>query len=437
MSEMKSLTLNDNTYDSFVDGVARPLAEASAVSCSVSGESIALSDSSDMPLAGLNLYGKSTQAGTPTPDAPVDVVSLGDDGSIKIDVCGKNLLQINKSAVGVPLTNHGITFTRNADDSITINGTASGNAFYNMDYEGGDVKYPTKTRLVANLGGVVDGIVMVVGYFDNNGSVVDNVVDVRSWKQSVEFELPTSAKRGRSYLMVADGTTLKNVVVYPMIRLAKFTENTFEPHKAARSMEVETPEGLKAIPVTDKAVATYTDANGQMWCADEVDLARGVRVKRVKTLELNGTESWGEATQYPAYSFTLPSTSRAGICTHFQRIYYNDLTTGTKEGIYLEYSAKVIAKVKTTFPTLAEFKSFLAERVTAGNPVTIYYCDEAPIETPLTDEQIATYKMLYMNKPNTTVTNDENAYMGMTYIADTKSYIDSKISAGILAATVE
>ena len=433
MSEMNSLTLNGKTYDCFVDGVAR----SSVVICSASGESIAVNDSSDRSLVGLNIYGKSTQVGTPTPDAPVDIVSLGASGSIGIDVCGKNLLKINKSAIGVPLTNRGITFTRNADESITINGTASGNAFYNIDYEGGNVKYPTKTRLVASLGGVVDGIVMVVGYFDNNGSTVDNVADVRTWKPSAEFELPTSANRGRSYLMIADGTTLKNVVVYPMIRLAKLTENTFEPYKTVQSLEVETQGALKAIPVTDKTIATYTDANGQMWCADEIDLERGVRVQRVKVLELNGTENWGEATQYPAYSFVLPNTSRAGICTHFQRIYYDDLTTGTKEGVYLEYSAKAIAKVKTTFPTLAEFKSFLAGRVTAGKPVTIYYCDDAPIETPLTDQQIASYEILHANKPNTAITNGENAYMTVKYAADIRSYIDRKISSGILAATLE
>ena len=93
MSEMKSLTLNDKTYDSFVDPVARALASASAVIKSASGESITLSDASDVNLYGLNIYGKTTQDGVPTPNAPVELVSVGNNGSITVNVTGKNEAQ--------------------------------------------------------------------------------------------------------------------------------------------------------------------------------------------------------------------------------------------------------------------------------------------------------------------------------------------------------
>jgi hypothetical protein len=90
MSEMKSLTLNDKKYDGFVDPVARSLAAATAVIKSASGESIALSDASDVNLYGLNIYGRTTQDGTPTLDAPVELVSVGAGGSITVDVVGKD-----------------------------------------------------------------------------------------------------------------------------------------------------------------------------------------------------------------------------------------------------------------------------------------------------------------------------------------------------------
>lgn len=38
----------------------------------------------DYPLVGLNLYGKSTQNGTPTPENPVEIVSIGDSGTVNI-----------------------------------------------------------------------------------------------------------------------------------------------------------------------------------------------------------------------------------------------------------------------------------------------------------------------------------------------------------------
>ena len=58
----------------------------------VSNESsYTISNTVDYPLLGLNLYGKSTQDGVPTPEAPVDIVSVGDSGSIEVQACGKNL----------------------------------------------------------------------------------------------------------------------------------------------------------------------------------------------------------------------------------------------------------------------------------------------------------------------------------------------------------
>ena len=46
------------------------------------GNPIAVDDAFSAPLCGLTVYGKSTQDGTPTPDAPVPIVSAGDGGSV-------------------------------------------------------------------------------------------------------------------------------------------------------------------------------------------------------------------------------------------------------------------------------------------------------------------------------------------------------------------
>ena len=43
----------------------------------------------------LKLYGKTTQDGTPTPDAPVDIVGAGENGSLAVVSCGKNLVNYN------------------------------------------------------------------------------------------------------------------------------------------------------------------------------------------------------------------------------------------------------------------------------------------------------------------------------------------------------
>ena len=54
------------------------------------GNPIVLRDSAEAPLKILNLYGKTTQNGTPTPDAPVAMEVAGSDGSVEVKVMGEN-----------------------------------------------------------------------------------------------------------------------------------------------------------------------------------------------------------------------------------------------------------------------------------------------------------------------------------------------------------
>lgn len=77
------------------------------------------------------------------------------------------------------------------------------------------------------------------------------------------------------------------------------------------------------------------------------------------------------------------------------------------------------------------------QKYLADNPITIYYVLKNPIETKLTDAQIAAYAALHTYKPNTTVYNDAGAYMAAAYVADTKIYIDRRPSgASGSAATI-
>lgn len=54
------------------------------------GNPIAVDDAFSAPLCGLTVYGKSTQDGTPTPDAPVPIASAGDGGSVAVTLSNGN-----------------------------------------------------------------------------------------------------------------------------------------------------------------------------------------------------------------------------------------------------------------------------------------------------------------------------------------------------------
>lgn len=57
---------------------------------SETGNPIAVDDAFAAPLCGLTVYGRSTQDGTPTPDAPVPIVSAGDGGTIAVTLSDGN-----------------------------------------------------------------------------------------------------------------------------------------------------------------------------------------------------------------------------------------------------------------------------------------------------------------------------------------------------------
>ena len=78
----------------------------------VEGVSVSLDDAVELGFVGCRIFGKTTQAGTPTPESPVDIVSVGDSGSIKVNVTGENDSQSMTIATpnglpGIPVTTGG------------------------------------------------------------------------------------------------------------------------------------------------------------------------------------------------------------------------------------------------------------------------------------------------------------------------------------------
>lgn len=69
------------------------------------GNPISVDDAFTAPMCGLTVYGKSTQDGTPTPDAPVPIVSAGDGGTIVLtlgDGNGKTQTLTLPTPTGLP-----------------------------------------------------------------------------------------------------------------------------------------------------------------------------------------------------------------------------------------------------------------------------------------------------------------------------------------------
>ena len=88
------------------------------------GNPIAVDDAFHAPLCGLTVYGKSMQDGTPTPDAPVPIVSAGDGGSVVVTLSDGNgktqilTLPTPNGLPGIPVTSGGNYIDQNGQQWV-------------------------------------------------------------------------------------------------------------------------------------------------------------------------------------------------------------------------------------------------------------------------------------------------------------------------------
>ena len=389
---------------SAVDGLVR--GRAGAIVCSAEGSAVVVNDASDMAIQGLRIFGRSTQDGTPTPEAPVEIVSVENP---VVTVAGKNLLPnaaTNESY-------NGITITVNEDKSITVNGTATGYIFY----------APYKFTFKAGQSYVLSGCPKN-GSADTYFMYINNLGGVRDYGNGVVVNLDEDFTSDVGF-SIRSGTTVNNLTFYPMVKVGAVIDE-YEPRKPVQTVELT--HTLPGIPVTSGG--NYTDSDGQQWICDEVDLERGVYVHWFKSVSLTGEEDWVEsATSLGQFSTSLGGgIISGGLCSH-----YPTRPSHTDMSVYTGYTAKIMINDSRFLGDVVGFKTWLAAQNTEGTPVVavfrLHRDGDGGRESSLTETEIATYRALHSNYPNTTVLNDAGAHMVVKYAADTKLYIDNKIAA--------
>lgn len=97
----------------------------------VEGDNIMIEDGGNAPIQGLTVYGKSTQDGTPTPDNPVDIISI-DNPTITVtdNIDNTQTTQISHTLRGI-LVSSGGNYTDSTGqqwvcDTLTVNADGSG-----------------------------------------------------------------------------------------------------------------------------------------------------------------------------------------------------------------------------------------------------------------------------------------------------------------------
>ncbi len=387
-----NLVTDDNVGSKINDYLTKDNSVSGAIVNTVSGQAIYVDDASDKKIQGLSIYGRTTQDGTPSVDAPVEIVTEI-AGETEIGVYGRNLFVMEDCET----YNNGITFACK-DGVITVNGTPT--ADYAVMLEKAYLTLPKGTyqRIVRE-----NNITLIVRALNADGTYT---------YLSSPLELQETTKV-EAYVQITQqvGVTFTNATIKPYIMLS---EGAWE-QGIKQSMTVTLPS-LNGIPVDSGG--NHTDADGQQWICDEINFERGVYVQNVKKIKLTEITNFNTNEQFGgiAVSDVLQTGSRVKILA--DRFLFNAAIKA--DGVAFAYANEI--RLYKTCEGVEDFNNWLAE----VNGVDIIYPLATPIETPLTDTQIEAYKALYSNKPITTVLNSEVAEMTVKYIADTKTYIDNK-----------
>ena len=426
-----------------LDGMAEAIRKLPGpIVATASGSPISLTDATDLKMRGLKLFGKTTQDGTPSPEAPVPLVSAGDGGSLGVTVAGKNLLDLLSPIQRQNNIMPESYITEEKANSVQLTGSASGSwVFIGYTYKLPPGTYTLSAKVET------DGDSNMV-WFGTRKTISGSTVKQDSFRNggSVKFTITEEIPyvNVRFHLTTETGTNGEtwNTRYYDIQIEKSDTVTAYEPYKEAQTLPVSTPNGLPGIPVTSGG--NYTDETGQQWVCDEVDFGRGVYVQRVKEIVFDGSddENWiiqGQVSpagiyriwnqQYRTVIKKAASNSSKGnaVCSNFVIDTANNTWGKAVNAFAIDQNADIWfirPEFTSTATLMADWRNYLAEK-----PITMIAELATPIETPLPAEELAAYAALHTNYPNTTILNDGGAGMEVNYVADTKLYIDNKINA--------
>ena len=385
--------------DLFMLGLLQKMSRGGGGGKSVShSSSYTINNTVDYPIVGLNLYGKSTQNGTPTPEAPIDIVSVGDVGNIQVKSCGENIL--NPIPVGNAYYND--------------NGEIVESANFNMyDF----IKIDGKT-LTLTAKQIRDTEGLRYALFDKDKNFLNRNL-------FMNIEKTTIRNPNATYIRV-----FMSNVCYEDVRLAFGDVETIKPYfGTAATLTSALP--LCGIPV--ESGGNYTDNNGQQWVCDELIYnadGTGKIVKHTEKTVFDGSddERWINATinseftndlriQFSKLNGTKAESINSSytflICNRLQ--YNNTIWDADVSGCQIAKIGDFIVRMPSSIiggNDVAAFKSWLA-----NNPLTIVY-QIAPQEIELTATEMSALRQLMTYSGMTNISNSDNADMDVKYCTD-------------------
>lgn len=378
----------------------------------------------------LNRYPKSRGQGTSitlenTIEAPFTIFDV-EGNSEQESTKGYQLLKYPYVASSV--TVEGVTFTDNGDGSIRINGTASKEARFNLQW---DNKVPAGSYscIVFNLPNNCFANYYTIG--NKYGE------DVGNRTSDTEINLGSS-------IVVPAGVTVSNVTVYPMLVSGTYTRETIPNWEkytggiASPNPNYEQPilssgdngfinEKIKNADGTQEQTYTipvqqpmrsigdvrdlfFKNTVDSPYYDENLTLNGWYEVHKIGRKIFDGTENWiyldSRGNYYRFYLINF--SSGAGIKPVVSNFFIDRGNSAIGEYDFVQSSGNEFYLQIENKTSVAQLKNYLAEQYASGNPVYVDYILAEPLDLPCTETQIQQLE----NKPSTykdfTIINSED-----------------------------
>lgn len=300
-------------------------------------------------IAGLKIDGKSEQNGNPTPDEPIEIISLGDEGNIDIISTGKNMVDINFNSI----TTGGVTITNNGDGSLTIQGTANHDIGYNLARNKIRLhKDNYYTQSVTILNGNENECYIVPSFKDEDGNTTFNFFSNNQTKL-----VDKNYVLNEYSVYIGSGATV-NATLKVQLEIGK-TATAYEPFQENIST-IELSQPLRSLP--NGVCDTYEN---------------GVITRKVGVVTFDGSENWhtwgvdnatSGLTGFYSYDFDEYIYESSLLANYFTR---NGSSWGGKEEgfdiayagskyIYFTVKNELMNDVSTYDSSVESFKTWLS-----------------------------------------------------------------------------
>lgn len=402
LKNVSQLVLNNKVIEKIEDSLGKTLYEAFKKLIASGVPPLTLTKCKGVDLVDYKIYGNSVQDGTPTPENPIEIQSVGDlvtDTSdsnygkykIPVKVTGKNLLNTRLWTSAITVSGLTIQYLED-EDCFLINGTSTDTRRFAQKYINLSIdktkKYSLSTKYIS---GTVDRSASTtttkyaVAYFGNGDeeNVFSNWQDVKLDNNDSKKENLTNNKSyiTSMWFYVNEGVTFNNYKV--KIQLEESASATeYEPYKQAQTYNIYLDEPLRKVG----DYADYIDfENKKVFRKIKKDILATTLPK------FSFSRNWDNETHTTCYYFAEEKIyTEQPIVTHFKRVpSYGPTQTETGCTIHSGNGYIYFKIPKTLATNKTEMNTWLDS---LEKPVEVHYPLATPTEETIELPNISTNK---------------------------------------------